>query len=105
MDLSAAAAQEERGLTGGVAAADDGDRAGAACLRLDLSGRVIHPDALQLSEPVHGQPVVASAGGNDHRLGRDDLAVIESDPMQAIARRQCYCPGRQLDTDAELLRL
>jgi hypothetical protein len=36
VDLSTVAAEEEGGLTGGVAAADDGDRAGATGLGLGL---------------------------------------------------------------------
>ena len=43
VNLGTAAAEEQGGLTGGVAAADDGDRAGAAGLGLGLGGRVVHP--------------------------------------------------------------
>jgi hypothetical protein len=67
--LTAAAAQEERGLPDGVAAAHDGDRPAAACLGLGLGGRVVDADAFELGEPVQGQPVVVGSGGDDDRLG------------------------------------
>jgi hypothetical protein len=50
--LRAAAAEEECGLPGGVAATYDRNRPGAAGLGFCLGGRVIHPDALELFEPV-----------------------------------------------------
>jgi hypothetical protein len=65
VNFGAAASQEQRSLAGGVAAAHDGDRVGLAGLGLHLGGRVVDADALEVGQPVQGQPVVARPGRDD----------------------------------------
>ena len=105
MNVGAGTAQEHRRLPGGVAAAHDGDRVSTAGLGLHLGGRVVDADALELGQPVQGQPVVARPGGDDDRLRGDRVTIVEPDPVQAGLRRQRHRPGSLLDPDAELLGL
>ena len=74
--------EEQRGLAGRVAAADDHDRVVHAQLRLDLGGRVVDARALELLEPGDGQPAVAGAGRDDQGAGGQRVAA---------ARRTTWC--------------
>ena len=80
VDFGAAAAQEQRGLACRVSAANDGDRARAAGLRLHLSGGVVDADAFELGDPVQREAVIAAPVAM-----MTDFAVITS-PSSNVTR-------------------
>ena len=65
-------AKIQRRLPGRVPSTDDEDGPAGARLRLHLGRGVVDADAFEIGEPIEGQTVVPRAGGNDHRLRRDD---------------------------------
>jgi hypothetical protein len=84
MHSDARAAEEQSSLPRGVAAANNGNRPGAAGLGLRLGRCVEHPDALELGQAIQGKPVVPCACCDDDRPGLNGLAVIECDPVHAV---------------------
>src|SRR5436305_793763 len=74
-DEGTAAGEPDGGLSGGVAAADDGDTGGAAQLRLGRAGRIEHAQALVVREFVEREPPVGGAGG-EHDCARCDLVFF-----------------------------
>ena len=82
-DLAVALAEIDRGLPGGVAAADHEHRGAVADARLEVGRRVVDAGALEALEVLDGQPPVARAGGDDHRPGGDLAAVGEDDDVKA----------------------
>ena len=60
----------DRGLAGGVAAADHDDGGAVADPRLEVRGGVIDARALEALQILDRQPPVACARGDDHRARR-----------------------------------
>ena len=104
-DQGAAAGQPDRGLGGRVAAADDADPLGAAELGLGRAGGVEDADPLVLLEPVDRQPPVFGAGREQHRAGRDLVAVLEPDEVAVVAGLERLGAVGRRRAGAELARL
>src|SRR6185437_13886132 len=65
-DLRGVPGQEDGGLPGRVAAADDRHRVTAAGQRLRLGGRVVDTHLLEMGQPWHVEAAVPGPGGYDH---------------------------------------
>src|SRR6266436_1405162 len=84
-DEGAAAGEPDGGLSGGVAAADDGDARGATQLRLGGPGRVKHAHALVVAQAVEGEPPVGGAGGEHDGACCDLVFLFKSYEMSSVA--------------------
>ena len=100
------AAEEHRRLTSGIAAADDDGLGAFAEARLELGRGVVDAGALELGQPVDGQPPVLHPAGDDHRLGPQALAAVERRAEAALLEPfELGDPARHGEAGAELHRL
>ena len=99
------AGEEQRRLTGRVAAADDRDRVAAAELGLHQRGGVVHARALELLEPRDRQPAVLHAGRDQDRARPQLLAVVQPDRVVVGTLLERRRAGRDRELGAELLGL
>ena len=76
--------EEDRGLAGGVAAADDHHVRPAAHLRLGGRGGVVDAAALEALAALDVQQAVVGPGGDQQALGRDLLAAVEVQHRVAV---------------------
>jgi hypothetical protein len=104
-NVGAGAREIERRLSGRVPSTDDEDGPSRARLCFHLRRGVVDADAFEIAEPIERQAVVARAGGDDDRLRRDGLAVVEADLVQPAARRQRDRARAELHANPELLCL
>ena len=80
----AAARQPDRGLPGGVPAADDADARGAADLRLGRPGGVEDADSLVVGEALDRQPPVLRAGREQHVAATISLPSSSVDDVAPV---------------------
>ena len=80
--------EEDGGLAGGVAAADDHDVRAPAHLRLVRRRGVVDAAALEPLAPLDAQPAVVGPGGDQQALGRDRLAAVEVQHRVAVVEGQ-----------------
>src|SRR6516162_3842627 len=101
--------QEHRGLSGGVAAADDRDVLTGAELCFQHGGPVPDPATLEFCKSWHSGTAITRAARDDHRAGPQRAAVREFQSQLAIAPRLCTIKrcdlGWYQHFRAELLRL
>ena len=95
----------DRGLAGGVAATDHDHGLPGADPRFQVGGRVVDARAFEPLEIVDGEPLVARAGSDDDRAGRDLAAVGEHDDLEAVLDSQAGNLARSVQPRAEPLRL
>ena len=105
VDLPHPGGEEDGGLTGGVAAADDHHLRPLAHLGLDGRGGVVDAAALELPAPFHRKSSVVGPGGDQHAPRRDGLSAVELDHREPPLERQAHGLGRDGDVSPELVRL
>ena len=88
VDLAHLPGEEDGGLAGGVAAADDHHLRPPAHLRLDGRRGVVDAAALELLAPFDAQQAVVGPGGDQQALGRDRLAAVEVQHRVGVVERQ-----------------
>ena len=93
--------QVERGLPGGVPAADHDHLEARAALGLERRRRVVDAGTLEPLELGQRQPAVVRAGGDDDRPGRDLAAVGEHHGVERRARPQPGHLARGVDAGAQ----
>src|SRR5262249_32386931 len=81
VDLARGLREEHRGLTSGVAAADDDDVVRFAALGLDESRAVVDAGAFEALELGDLELSVLRAGGDDDGARADTLAALELDAI------------------------
>src|SRR5581483_4531922 len=104
-DEGTAAGEPDGGLTGGVAAADDGDAGAAAELRLGRPGGVEDAQPFELREPLDGRPPVLRARREHDRSCRNLAVLFEPDEVAPVARLERERAVRRRRAGAELPRL
>ena len=86
--------QEAGRLAGGVAAADDGDRVLSAQPGLELRGGVVDAAALEPVRPRDVEASVVHAGGEEHGVGDQVLALRKPDQVVTVGLRRGRSPRR-----------
>ena len=104
-DERAPARQPDGCLPRGVAAADHSHALAGAQLALERPGGVEDAEPLVRVETVDGQAPVFGACCEQHRAGRDLVAVLEPDHVALDARLQALGPVGRGDPGVELPRL
>ncbi len=106
--MAGVAGEKDRGLAGGVAAADEGDVFVAAQPGLDGRGPVGNAAALELREVGNLRAAVAGSGGDDDGARADAAAVAELEDVDGVRAGpfrgavQAHDLGRQAELGAEL---
>ncbi len=97
----------DRGLAGGVAAADQRHLGARAEPRLDRRGPVPDAAALEALDVAERRPAVAGAAGDDHGAGGHAAAVVELEAVGALGAEADELGDlrREDDLGAELLGL
>ena len=103
--LARAGGEEDRGLAGGVRAADDDHGLVRAGLGLDERGAVVDPLALQLGDPGRVEPPVGDAGGDQHAVAGELAAAGERDDALRSARLELVDLLDRQQLGAEAARL
>ena len=95
----------QRGLTGGVRAADDDDGRVHHLPQLELRRGVVDAGALEVRPAIEVEPAVRGARRDDRGAGPDDAAVGEGDIQQVVRGLELHGLARRVDPHAELERL
>ena len=104
-DMTSLLREVEGGLAGGVAATDHYYRLTAADPGFEIGGCVVHPGAFEPFEIIDRQTLVACAGRDDHRAGRDLAAVREHDDLEPVLHTQAHDLAWRVQAGTEALRL
>ena len=103
VDLPDLAGEEDGGLAGGVAAADDHDLRPLAHLGLDGGRGVVDAAALEPLATLDAEPAVVGPGGDQQALGVDMVAAVEVEHRVPVVEGQARDLGRDGRTRPNLL--